>query len=52
MAFLYLYLALAPAIAIALYIYWKDKNEKEPITYLIGFFSPRWTDLHTCGYYQ
>lgn len=38
MAFLYLYLALAPALAIALYIYWKDKNEKEPITHLIGYF--------------
>jgi RsiW-degrading membrane proteinase PrsW (M82 family) len=38
MTLLYLYLALAPALAIALYIYWKDKNEKEPITYLIGFF--------------
>ena len=38
MAFLYLYLALAPAMAIALYIYWKDKNEKEPIIHLIGYF--------------
>jgi RsiW-degrading membrane proteinase PrsW (M82 family) len=38
MTLLYLYLALAPALAIALYIYWKDKNEKEPITYLTGFF--------------
>ena len=38
MNFLYLYLALAPALAIALYIYWKDINEKEPISYLIGFF--------------
>lgn len=38
MALLYLYLALAPALAIALYIYWKDKNEKEPITHLIGYF--------------
>ena len=38
MAFLYLYLALAPAMAIVLYIYWKDKNEKEPIIHLIGYF--------------
>ena len=33
-----MYLALAPALAIALYIYWKDKNEKEPITHLVGYF--------------
>ncbi len=38
MALLYLYLALAPVLAIALYIYWKDKNEKEPVTHLIGYF--------------